>query len=269
MLRARPLAALAVALIVIAAPVGAAVDAAAEAAPPDYPVRVVDPAAVERGRSLYTVNGCAFCHGKDTRGGDGGPSLLRSQIVQRDGKGETIGRIVLNGVPNTAMPSFALKPAEMADVAEFLHSFELNSRDPARRPPRSILTGDAAAGQRFFTTRCATCHAAGDLAGIARRYPDPEKLQQHWLLPEPPPPLGAVVTGRDGLAVAGKVLHIDEFIITIGLADGSERSFERDGAEPHVVLQDPLSGHKRLLRVYSDRNIHDVTAYLATLQRRP
>src|SRR4051794_16979183 len=39
-----------------------------------------DPAAIERGKALYGVN-CQFCHGADTRGGDSGPSLLRSSVV--------------------------------------------------------------------------------------------------------------------------------------------------------------------------------------------
>ena len=50
----------------------------------DYPVRPpADPAAVERGKALYGVN-CQFCHGADTRGGDSGPSLLRSGTVLDD-----------------------------------------------------------------------------------------------------------------------------------------------------------------------------------------
>ena len=61
------------------------------AAPPqrrqDYPVRPPgDPAAIERGKGLYGVN-CQFCHGADTRGGDGGPSLLRSALVLADDHG--------------------------------------------------------------------------------------------------------------------------------------------------------------------------------------
>src|SRR6516225_8979451 len=51
--------------------------------PPD------DPAEIERGRALYSLN-CAICHGADTRGGDGGPSLLRSGVVLDDRHGELI-----------------------------------------------------------------------------------------------------------------------------------------------------------------------------------
>src|SRR5262249_1064116 len=56
----------------------------------DFPPRPPgDPAAIERGRALYSVN-CTFCHGPDTRGGDGGPSLLRAAIVLDDQNGELI-----------------------------------------------------------------------------------------------------------------------------------------------------------------------------------
>src|SRR5262245_61453899 len=71
-----------------------------------YPARVVDPAMAERGRALYGVQ-CAFCHGPDTRGGDSGPSLLRSQLVQDDRNGETIAGVVRQGRP-PRMPPFDL-----------------------------------------------------------------------------------------------------------------------------------------------------------------
>ena len=48
-----------------------------------------DPAAVERGKALYGVN-CNFCHGSDARGGEGGPNLLRSDLVLNDKNGELI-----------------------------------------------------------------------------------------------------------------------------------------------------------------------------------
>src|SRR5947208_7274597 len=55
-----------------------------------YPQRPpADPAAVERGRGMFSVN-CAFCHGSDARGGEGGPNLIRSQMVLNDQHGEGI-----------------------------------------------------------------------------------------------------------------------------------------------------------------------------------
>src|SRR5262245_1204146 len=69
-----------------------------------YPVRPPgDPAALERGTALYKTN-CAFCHGQDARGGDGGPSLLRSGLVLADENGELIGPVLEQG--RGAMPKF-------------------------------------------------------------------------------------------------------------------------------------------------------------------
>src|SRR5215207_3214264 len=49
-----------------------------------YPERPPgDPAAIARGKVLYGAN-CQFSHGADIRGGDGGPSLLRSGVVLDD-----------------------------------------------------------------------------------------------------------------------------------------------------------------------------------------
>jgi mono/diheme cytochrome c family protein len=231
-----------------------------------YRERVTDPEAVARGKALYDAYGCAFCHGADTRGGNGGPSLLRSQLVQRDERGETIGPAVRNGMPNTTMVGFALEPEQIADIAEFLHSFELDSRDPARQRPASIVTGNARAGQRYFDANCAECHSVSeDLRGLATRYPDPVELQTNWLMPREAPPVTATVTTPDGAATAGRLARIDEFVVSIALEDGTQRSFKRVGAVPQVELNDPLAAHKALLPMYTDPDIHDVTAYLATI----
>src|SRR5688572_1094014 len=49
-----------------------------------------DPAAVARGKTLYEAT-CAFCHGRDLRGGEnGGPNLLRSQVTLTDKAGGQI-----------------------------------------------------------------------------------------------------------------------------------------------------------------------------------
>lgn len=264
------------ALAVFAACAGAVYATATLAQPPiqippllaeAYPQREVDPEAVERGRALYTVNGCTFCHGEDTRGGAGGPSLLRSQLVQRDEAGETIADVVLNGVPNTPMVGFVLEPNEIADIAEFLHSFLLYSRDPARQAPATIVTGNRRAGRRYFDERCAGCHSVmGDLQGIASRFPDPRNLQQTWLMPRSAPPIRVRVTTPDGSITEGRLIKIDEFLVSMELADGSQRSYQRKGEIPTVEIDDPLAAHKQLLPILTDPDIHNVTAYLVTIE---
>src|SRR5213080_417200 len=96
---------------------------------PDRPTG--DPAAIERGRALYSVN-CTFCHGADIRGGDSGPSLLRSATVLDDQNGELIAPVVQNGRADRGMPKFSFTDAQTQDVIAFLHSFTAAGYDVSR-----------------------------------------------------------------------------------------------------------------------------------------
>lgn|SRR6516225_8064255 len=246
-----------------------------------YPERLPDdPAAVERGKALYSVN-CQFCHGADTRGGDGGPSLLRSGVVLDDRHGELIAPVVQNGRTDRGMPRFALSREQVADVAAFIHTFRAGGYDESRQRPPNIVMGDAAAGARFFQGHCASCHSVtGDLRGLHARIEDPQALQQTWLMPgsgagrgEPPPvtapPARAVVTLASGETVQGVLEHLDDFVVSLTTDDGQHRSFRLfpgSNASPSVQVKDPLQPHKDLLRMYTDADIHDVTAFLVTLK---
>jgi mono/diheme cytochrome c family protein len=242
-----------------------------------YPQRTVDDqAAVERGRSAFSTN-CAFCHGADIRGGDGGPSLLRSSLVLDDQNGELIGPVIRAGRPDRGMPAFAMTPDQIADIAAFMHSFRVAGYDASRDRPASILVGDAAAGEKFFTATCASCHSAtGDLQGVATRIADPRLLQQSWLMPgsvvgrgAPRPararPPTATVTLPSGETVEGQLDRVDDFAVALKMADGTRRSF-RVGRGVQVNIADPLQHHRDLLKTYRDADIHNVTAYLGTLK---
>ena len=54
--------------------------------------------------------------------------------------------------------------------------------------------------------------------------------------------------------------------VTLLPADGIERTFRREGDRPKVEIKDPLQGHRDLLAVITDKDMHDVTAYLVTLK---
>lgn len=233
---------------------------------PAYPARVTDPAAVERGKTLYTDSNCAGCHAIDIRGSDRGPNLLRSQLVLRDRKGELIAPVIRNG-SNTMPASANLTDAQIADIAEYLHSFPINSRDPARQRPQTIVTGNAAAGQVYFQANCSACHsAAGDLKGLGTKYADPRTLQGRFLAPVATQDTTVTVVPPHGAAVEGRLLRIDEFYVSLVAADGSQQTFARKGGTPAVVIHDRLAAHKALLPKYTDRDIHDLTAYLVTLK---
>lgn len=243
-----------------------------------YPERpTADPAAVERGGALYGVN-CAFCHGADTRGGDSGPSLLRSGLVLDDQHGELMAPVVQNGRLDRGMPKFAFTTEQIADIAAFIHTFKAAGYDESRQKPPSIVVGDAKAGEAFFNAKCAACHSAsGDLRGIASRIADEKQLQQTWLMPGSgggrggPPPVTppaptAVVTLASGEHVEGTIEHVDDFTVALVMRDGSHRSFRTDRGGASIEIKDPLKGHRDLLLAYTDKDIHDVTAYLVTLK---
>jgi len=234
--------------------------------PPDYKPRETDPAMVARGKALFSTMGCQFCHGPDIRGGSGGPSLLRSQKVLQDQHGETILETVTKGVPNTAMVGFDLTAAQVADIAEFLHSFPVGGRDKSRDLPPSIVTGNADAGKSYFGSHCSGCHSVtGDLQGLATRYPKPRNLQQRWLLSRDAPRPTVRVRSAGGAVTEGTLVRIDEFLVALKLADGSQRSFKL-GGNLKVEVIDRMAWHKSQLAHYSDNDIHNVTAYLVTLK---
>lgn len=238
-----------------------------------------DPAAIDRGKALYGQH-CSFCHGSDARGGEGGPNLIRSQLVLNDKSGESIAPVVQNGRPDQGMPKFDLTTAQVSDIAAFLHSFRTSGYDASRDVPPSILVGNAQAGETDFKTRCASCHSAtGDLRGIADKIGDPKQLQQAWLMPGGGrggrggrgggleiPPATVTVTMANGQKIEGRLLRIDDFLVTLADAGGEEQTIRRDGNVPMVEIHDPLQPHRELLRAYSDKEIHDITAYLVTLK---
>jgi len=232
---------------------------------------------IERGRALYGVN-CQFCHGSDARGGEGGPNLLRAELVLNDQNGELIAPVVQNGRIDQGMPKFPMSNAQVADIAAFIHNFRVAGYDASRMKPPTILVGDATAGEVYFKTKCATCHSVtGDLKGIGAKYAEPRDLQQVFLMPggggrgrgatnANVPPTTVTVTLSSGKKAEGRLVRVDDFIVTLADAEGTQQSFRRDGNSPKVEIHDPLQPHKALLGAYSDKDIHNLTAYLVTVK---
>jgi cytochrome c oxidase cbb3-type subunit 3 len=59
---------------------------------------------------------------------------------------------------------------------------------------------------------------------------------------------------------------MDDFVITLLAADSTQYTLRRDIKNQKVEVRDPLASHRDLLRSYSDKDIHDVTAYLESLK---
>lgn len=242
-----------------------------------------DPAVIARGQQLYSIS-CRACHGVDLRGGDmGGPNLLRSQLVLNDQDGELILPVVQNGRMNVAagmpvMPPLPIPPDDVKAIATYIHSVAASARGQGAPPAGpavelNILVGDATAGQAYFQAKCSSCHSpTGDLAGIATRVGDPMALQNLWVGGgggrggANRKPVTATIAQASGEKITGRLVRIDDFIVVIANEDGSTRSFRRTGDAPKVEITDPLAGHKKLLLTYTDKDMHDVTAYLVTLK---
>jgi cytochrome c oxidase cbb3-type subunit 3 len=243
-----------------------------------------DPALIARGNGLYGVH-CRACHGADLRGGDqGGPNLLRSNLVLNDRAGELIAPVVLNGQQGAGgiMPPIRVAPDDARAIAEYIHSVTATMRGQGNPPPGpaavlNVLVGNPAAGEAYFNAKCGACHSAtGDLRGIGTRVSDPIAIQNYWIsaggglgrggrggLGRPIP---VTVTSPPGQKVEGTLVRLDDFYVVVELADGTQRTFRRNGERPVVDVRDPLEPHKQLLPAYTDKDIHDVTAYLVTLK---
>lgn len=244
--------------------------------PPAFPDRPpADPALLESGKALYGVH-CTFCHGVDARGGSGGPNLIRTPVVLNDKDGELIGPIIREG--RTGMPKFDLTDKQISGIAAFIHSFKVGGYDVSRMTPLTIVTGDASLGEAYFAKTCSACHSVtGNLKGIASRITDPKQLQQSWLMPGAGggrggpaasriAPVTVTVTTAPDKTVQGRLNRIDDFYVLLTEEDGTPRTFTRDGGNPKVEINDPLKGHRALLGSYTDKDIHNITAYLVTIK---
>lgn len=244
-----------------------------------------DPAVVARGKQLYGVS-CQACHGADLRGGDqGGPNLLRSQVLLNDQDGELIRPIVRGSRAATGMDAIDIPDADIVAIAVYLHSVAATMQGQGG-PPRggsvppneAVLVGNVNAGRAYFTAKCSTCHSVtGNLAGISAKYPDARNLQNAWVAGGAgggrggrggADAAGLAVTVRmsNGQTVTGTLERIDDFIVIVRLANGATRSIARNGAIPKVEITDPLAAHKALLTTLTDKDMHDVTAYLASIK---
>jgi cytochrome c oxidase cbb3-type subunit 3 len=242
-----------------------------------------DQAAVDRGKALL-VEHCGFCHGANARGGSGGPDLTRSVMVQEDEGGKQLGAFLRVGRPDRGMPKFDLPEPQMADLAAFLHAAIYFNANRRTYKILDILVGDPKAGQAYFNGagRCSTCHSpTGDLKGVGAKY-EPAMLQGRLLMPRGRPagpgaasgPLYAeptafkvTVTLPSGEIASGGLVRLTDFDVTLyDAAGGRIRSFLRNGDTPKVVVTDPLQAHTDHLTKWTDAEMHNMTAYLASLK---
>jgi cytochrome c oxidase cbb3-type subunit 3 len=181
------------------------------------------------------------------------------------------------------MPAFNLTDADVIAVAEYIHSM-LSKVGSQGRPPDApdgdelkVVVGDPVAGKAYFDAKCTTCHSiTGDLQGFGARYPDGRTLQNTWVAgvagrggfggAAAAKPTTATVTLANGQKVEGTLVRKDDFVVTLLETDGTRRTFSRNAEVKNVDVHDPHEAHRTLAMTLSDKNMHDVTAYLATVK---
>lgn len=228
---------------------------------------------VDSGRTRFASQ-CGFCHGRDAAGGETGTDLTRSELVGTDTGGDKLIPMIRSGRPEKGMPAFTLPDSDLNAIVAFIHDQRAQAAtvEGGRRAvsPADLATGNAEAGRRYFDATCAACHSAtGDLKGVGSRMQGLQLLQR-MLYPSAggrgggSAPPRVMVTLRSGEAVTGALAYRDEFTIAITDANGWRRSWPTNQVAFNV--EDRLKAHADQLAKYTDKDMHDVLAYLQTLR---
>lgn len=240
------------------------------AQPPSPAAMHVVPGTARAGSELFQQN-CAFCHGRDAAGGESGPDLTRSKLVATDRQGTKIAEVVRNGRidGDKKMPAFKFSDDQIAGLVAFIHdeTRKANAKPGGRRgvDVADLQTGNAAAGKAYFEGAggCTKCHSAtGDLAHIASRY-EGLQLEMRMLYPRGAKSTVAV-TLPSGEKVDGTLAYRDEF--TIGLIDKSGQYRSWPTATVKYAVDSPADAHAAQFPKYTDADIHNLMAYIQTLQ---
>jgi len=153
--------------------------------------------------------------------------------------------IIQGSRKDAGMPAIEMNPTDAAAVAAYVRSIMETIGRQGMPPavglaPPSVLVGNASAGQAYFDKKCATCHSAtGDLKGLATRIDDPKALQNAWVAGggrggrggrggaaagDPSRRIVTVaVTLPSGERTEGRLVRIDDFLVTLALPDATLR----------------------------------------------
>ena len=230
------------------------------------PVKNYPAAVLTAGQSAFLQN-CAFCHGKDTGGGESGPDLTRSKLVTEDADGSKIGPVIRNG--QGAMPKFAVPDEELAALVAFIHDQKriAESQTGGRKGVETadLQTGNVAKGKAYFegAGTCSKCHSVtGDLVGVAKKH-EGLQLMQRTLYPRGAK-VKVTVTLPSGEAISGERAFQDEFTVALRDAAGRYRSFT--ASKVKIKVDAPAEAHVDLLPKYTDDDLHNLMTYLLTLK---
>jgi putative heme-binding domain-containing protein len=226
------------------------------------------PQDIENGGQLYQAN-CTACHGPD---GDGVPGTdMGRGTFRRATADDEVVRIIIGGIPGTAMPPSSFSEGQAGTIVAYLRSL-------ASSPRGLSIPGDATRGRAIVEGKgqCLTCHS---IAGAgARTGPtlteiggQRRALELQRSLVEPSAQIRSdsqtvrAVT-RQGAAVTGRLLNQDTF--SIQLLDSNERLvlLQKSALREFQILKEsPMPSYKDRLTAQEQA---DVVSYLTTLRGR-
>ena len=222
-------------------------------------------AQVDNGGRLYQAS-CATCHGPkgDTVRG----TALMSGKFSRATSDEELVKIILGGIPGTAMPPNSYSESEAGMIVAYLRS--------VGSAGGLVTTGDPVRGKAAFDGkgRCQSCHGAGgsgsrtapSLADVGA-VRTPAELERSIVDPSadlhPDFRVVRAVT-KSGDTITGRLLNQDTF--SIQLLDSKERLRglqKSELRESAILTTSPMPSAKGTL---SPAEVADVVAYLSTLR---
>jgi len=226
--------------------------------------------AINRGLPAYNST-CGYCHGERGKGGKAGPDLIASLVTLHDEDGVDLAKFV-RAAEHSKVVKIDASDSQIGDIAAYLHSRVIYASGRGQVHVSEVLVGDSKAGEQYFNGAggCNKCHSpGGDLKGVGAKY-DPPTLQERLVMPR----AGrggssrgmATLTLPSGETVKGTPLLVSDFYVTLRLADGSTRTWARNHGVPKVETADPLQAHIDIMTRLSDTDMHNLTAYLATLK---
>ena len=196
-----------------------------------------------------------------------------------------LAAIIAQGIPGTQMPATRMTAEESAQLVAYVRSL---GRSQAAQIP-----GDKTRGESLFRSKgnCGQCHTVGDRGG--RLGPDlteigtkrsPAYLRTSLLDPEADVPenfssyrkviympdnfLRVRVVTQDGKAISG--VRVDEDTFTIQIRDDSDHLYSFRKNELRELHKDwgksPMPSYRG---VFTESELQDVVAYLASLQGAP
>ena len=216
------------------------------------------------GGQAYRVN-CVGCHGGDgasVSGIDLGRGKFK--IAQTD---EDLVRIILNGVPGTAMPATPITPVRARMIVAYLRSMH----DTKSRRSVAAEKGEASRGKAVFARQgCIGCHRIQGAGG--RSGPDLSdvghllraiEIETAILEADAAYPMGTRpvrVVRKSGAPLSGLLLNQDTYSLQLVDQEGMLRSIDRSEVKEEGPAPSWMPSYRGKLDA---QELADLIAYLA------